>query len=161
MWRRNAWIVAFGVALFTPIRAFSQEACPSELLISHLNWIRFDVAMGRVIATCSRAKQDRHRARREHPSGASETLSVTIDQGLISLRYLLTGDDQSLAIDVIRRDRLQIHWTHGGPERPVTMTYAQDPRQDVILTLKRQDEPVESYRGASLWHLVLKLGGWR
>lgn len=156
MWQRTAFIIVLVMALTTWTRSLGmQRPCPA-LLISDLNWVHFDVVMGRVLATSHRTKKDRQNARRELPCGGSETLMVTIDDGLISLHYRYLGKDQELSISVIRRDEMTVRWVSDGADnRPAIVSYSQVPGCPVTLTVDQPDQDRCVLSGPSLWHLVL------
>ncbi len=160
MWRRTMLIVAVGITLATrdtsDAQQRGQECDGSELLISGLNWVRFDVAMGRVMATSNRTKQDRQRARRDLPDGGSECLTVTIDRGLISLHYCLENDSRQLTICVVRRDDMEIRWTRKQTDgEPVTAVYTQSRVGDVSMVVCGAEQTEQVYRASSLWHLAI------
>ena len=85
MWQRTAIVVALGLLSVPRAELRSEEIRYSELLISDLHWVTFDVAMGRILATGNRTKQDRQRGTRERPDGAAEAIAVTLDRGLVSV----------------------------------------------------------------------------
>ncbi len=156
MWRRNALIIAIGFTLAVQNKSWGDEANSPDLLLSDLNWVHFDVAMGRLMATTIRTKQDRQRAHREHPNGVTESLAVSIDRGLISLQYSLDGEARQLAVHVVRRDDIDIRCTRRGThDLPLTTVYRQSPGQAVSLTVSEGEQPTQVYRAASLWHLAM------
>lgn len=156
MWRRTALIVVIGLTLASRSRSMGQESNCPRLLLSDLNWVRFDVIMGRVVAVKNRAKQDRQRARRELPCGITESVSICIDRGLTSLQYALDSDALHLDVRVVRRDEVEIRCERGEAEGSSTsMTYTQIPGEDVQITVATDGEAEQFYRAPSLWHLVV------
>ncbi len=155
MRRWSAGIIALVFGLTVGSVCGSDDPRPPDLLISELNWVRFDVVFGRVLATCTRTKQDRHRIRRDYPSGAAESVAVSMDRGLISLRYSLQSDDHQLTVDVIRRDQLDIQWSHRSRDGHLwRVVYRQRREGDVEFIVASDDGQRQSCRAKSLWHLL-------
>ena len=119
MWQRTAIVVALGLVGAPGAELPGEEIRYSELLISDLNWVTFDVAMGRVQATGNRTKHDQQRAHRELPDGATESCAVTLDRGLVSLHYVYHSATRQLVIRVIRRDRVEIESHCSAASAPV------------------------------------------
>ncbi len=156
MWRHDALITAIGLTLTTLSSSSGDEINSSDLLISDRNWVRFDVAMGRLMATTIRTKQDRQRAERDLPCGATESLTVSIDRGLISLQYVAASESWQLAVRVVRRDDVEIRWTRRATDgRLFATVYVQRPGEDVSLAVSEGEMPACTYRASSLWHLAI------
>jgi hypothetical protein len=156
MWQRTAIVVALGLSSIPCALSLSEEIRYSELLISDLNWVTFDVAMGRILATGSRTKQDRQRGTRELPDGAKEAIAVTLDRGLVSVYYEYLSATRQLVIRVVRRDRVEIESTcHGAAGRDEQVSFVQQPGGDVTLTVQVDGASPGVYEAASLWHLEL------
>jgi hypothetical protein len=118
--------------------------------------VNFDVAMGRMLAVGNRAKQDRQRVVREYPNGTTETLTVTLDRGLVSMQYEFVSQSRQLAIRVARRDHVEIESRRNEPRaNAVTAVFRQQPGSDVVLTLLTDGQAPVDYRSPSLWHLLL------
>jgi hypothetical protein len=156
MWQRTAIVVALGLSSVPCAVSFSEEIRYSELLISDLNWVAFDVAMGRILATGSRTKQDRPRGTRELPDGAKEAIAVTLDRGLVSVHYEYLSATRQLVIRVVRGDRVEVESTcHDAAGRDEQMSFVQRPDGDVTLTVQVDGASPGVYEAASLWHLEL------
>jgi hypothetical protein len=156
MWRRTACIIALGTVLVACRKSSGQTTDDSEPLISHRNWIHFDVSLGRILATSHRTTQNRQQVHREHPCGGCESLAITIDRGLISVQYSLCTDDEQLKVEVVRRDQLRIAWTRRTEDgTPTTTLFDQDVNGDVHLTIRSPRAPEQSYWSPSLWHVML------
>ncbi|MBM4090148.1 MAG: hypothetical protein FJ276_12115 [Planctomycetes bacterium] len=156
MWRRTAWIIALAAAVATGRRSWGQVTADSEPLLLRANWVRFDVVLGRILATAHRATQNQHRVQCEHACGAAETLVINIDRGLISLQYAKRSDREDLRVEVARRDQLRVEWTRrpdNGP--PTTVIYDQGVAGDVSLIVRSPGEADRAFQSTSLWHLML------
>ena len=134
-----------------------EEIRYSELLISDLNWVTFDVAMGRILATGTAPSRIDSVAHRELPDGSRRVVAVTLDRGLVSLHYEYHSATRQLVIRVIRRDRVEIELTSAvmHRRRGATMAFVQQPAGDVSLTLQSDGDAPRQYQAASLWHLQL------
>ena len=156
MWQRTAIVVALGLLLVPRAVSLSEEFRYSELLISDVNWVTFDVAMGRILATGNRTKQDRQRGTRERPDGAAEAIAVTLDRGLVSVHYEYHSATRQLVIRVVRRDSVEIESTLSDASVPSEqMSFVQQPEGDVSLTIQTDGGSPCVYQAASLWHLQL------
>jgi hypothetical protein len=156
MWRRTALIVVIGLALASRSRSMAQESQCPQLLISDLNWVRFDVVMGRIVAVKNRAKQDRQRARRELPCGTCEALTISIDRGLTSLHYVLESERLDLTVHVSRRDDVEIRYERRERgTQPVDVLYSQVPGETVRVAVSRAGESQVVHEAASFWHVVV------
>lgn len=160
MWQRTVPIIAWGLLWAIAARSTGQETRPQGLLITDRNWVRFEVLSGRIAATSSRLKQDRQRLRRELPSGRVETLTVSIDRGLVSVHYLAEDPADSPAgerilIRVVRRDEVELEWSDATDRRGTTVTYRQPSAGDVELHVQLPDAAPRQLHGPSLWHLML------
>jgi hypothetical protein len=155
MWRRTAWSVVLGVTAIPLSTLMGQQRDCPKLLVSELSWVRFEVFMGRIVAVTNRAKQDRQRARRELPDGTIESLAVSIDRGLTSLRYARQSETEQINVCVVRRDSVEIRWFWQEPDRPThVLTYLQQPGADVRMTVQVDGQSPRLYEAPSLWHLL-------
>ncbi len=135
----------------------ADETRQRALLLTQLQWVRFDVVLGRVLATTNRTDQNRSHVTEAGPADAHEKLFVTVDEGLISLRYQCTTPTTSLHIEVVRRGVLQIRREQDLDSSAArrTIVYAQPLRGAVTLEVTSNGEPPMQYQAASLWHLML------
>jgi len=155
MWRRTALIVVVGLTLASRSKLEAQQRNDRELLVTDLNWVRFDVMMGRLIAVTNRAKQDRQRSRHE-ADGTAESLSVCIDRGLTSLQYCRESDAERLSIRVVRRDHVEIRREQApGKTGSHNVAYIQKPGESVRVLISSGDEGEQVLQGPSIWHLML------
>lgn len=156
MWPRTALILALVTTLATRVRTTAQEsdrACP---LIHELNWVRFDVVMGRFVIASSRLKQGQQRARREAPDGTLESLAASLDRGLTSLHYTLESDTREVRLRVVRRDQLELRWsTTRNQGAWQTIVYEQEPGDGVRLRAIGATGETQVCTAPSLWHLLL------
>ncbi len=156
MWQRTAVIVALGLVWAPRARLPGEEIRYAELLISDLNWVMFDVTMGRILATGNRTRHNQQRTSRELPDGTIETFAVTLDRGLVSLHYAYQGATRRLVVHVTRRDHLEIEYRCHDESAPITlMRFVQHPGDHLSLVLQAADETPCEYRAATLWHLQL------
>ena len=109
-----------GALADAPRQSLGQDIPGSDRLILELNWVSFDVAMGRILATGNRTRQDRQRVCREHPNGLTETLTVTLDRGLVSMHYESVSETRQLTVRVVRRDQVEIESTRHEPASHAT-----------------------------------------
>jgi hypothetical protein len=155
MWQKTA----FGLAMFLALDANSlvraDDADPDSLFLTRLRWVRFDLVQGRVQATTNRSDQSRQHAADYGESGHRETLHVSIDQGLISLKYQSIAPNKSLHIDVVRRGEVQICMADQTAGQQRVIVY-QQPQQDAVsLQVTCGGQPPTRWEAASLWHLML------
>lgn len=156
MWRRTAIILTLGLSLTPRAQSLGQDIPGSDRLILELNWVSFEVAMGRLLATGNRTRQDRQRVCREHANGLTETLTVTLDRGLVSLHYESVSETRQLTVRVVRRDQVEIESLRREPASSTTTVLFQQPSDgDVVLTVHIAGQAPEEYRASSLWHLLL------
>ena len=156
MWRRTAIILTLGLSLTPRAQSLGQDIPGSDRLILELNWVSFDVAMGRILATGNRTRQDRQRVCREHSNGITETLTVTLDRGLVSMHYESVSETRQLTVRVVRRDQVEIESTRHEPaSHTTTVLFLQPSDGDVVLTVHTEGQTPDEYRASSLWHLLL------
>ncbi|MHB8867055.1 MAG: hypothetical protein ACYC6N_32230 [Pirellulaceae bacterium] len=156
MWRRIAIILTLGLSLAPRAQAFGQAPPRSDPLIVELNWVSFDVVMGRIRATGHRARQARQRVCREQEQGATEAMTVTLDRGLVSICYESVTEARQLTIRVIRRDVVEIESKRReSASTSITARFTQPSFGDVCLTVHIEGQIPMEYRSPSLWHLLL------
>ena len=156
MWRRTAIILTLGLSLTPRAESLGQDIPGSDRLILELNWVSFDVAMGRILATGNRTRQDRQRVCREHSNGITEALTVTLDRGLVSMHYESVSETRQLTVRVVRRDQVEIESTRHEPaSHTTTVLFLQPSDGDVVLTVHTEGQTPDEYRASSLWHLLL------
>jgi hypothetical protein len=156
MWQRIAIVLAVGLECLPAPETRGADPSYADTLLSELDWVRFDLVMGRMLATGHRTKQDRQRAVRQGPDGAAETLTVTLDRGLVSLHYDYRTESRQLSLRVVRRDQLELEAAYGSADAGIIrVLYVQIPGQDVTLSIEEPGRPPQAYAGRSLWHLWL------
>ncbi len=157
MWRRTALSLALYLALNTSAHLIADEASQRSLLLTRLQWVRFDLVLGRLQATTNRTDQSRQHATDNGPSGRQEKLFVSVDQGLISLRYQSIAPTESLHVEVVRRGTVQVRLKRqtqaSSPKRSVV--YTQPHRGEVTLEIAQNEQKPRKIQAASLWHLIL------
>lgn len=149
--------LALYLALNTSTHLIADEANQRQLLLTRLQWVRFDLVLGRVHATTNRTDQSRRQATDNGPSGQEEKLFVSVDQGLISLRYQSIAPTESLHVEVVRRGAVQVRLTRQAQASSpkLSVVYTQPHRGDVTLEIAKHEQPRRKIQAASLWHLLL------
>jgi hypothetical protein len=155
MWRRTALVLTAWLAVNASQPVLAKDADQDSLLLTRLHWVRFDLVLGRVQATTNRKDQSRQHATDQSESGRREKLFVSVDQGLISLKYQSIAADRSLHIDVVRRGEVQIRTTEHTATQPCSVVYAQPQRGNVSLEITKGAQAPTRFEAASLWHLML------
>lgn len=157
MWRRTALSLALYLALNTSAHLIADEASQRSLLLTRLQWVRFDLVLGRVHATTNRTDQSRQHATNNGPSGQQEKLFVSVDQGLISLRYQSIAPTESLHVEVVRRGTVQVRLKRQAQASlpKLSVVYTQPHRGDVTLEIAQDEQKPRKIQAASLWHLIL------
>jgi hypothetical protein len=154
MWRRTALSLVWCLTLNPSNHLFAEQASASSLLLTRLQWVRFDLVLGRVHATTNRTDQSRQHATDNSQAGQREKLFVSVDQGLISLRYQSIAPTKSLHVEVVRRGDLHMRMVdHSEQKRCVV--YNQPHRGRVSLEITAGEQACEKLEAASLWHLML------
>jgi hypothetical protein len=155
MWRRTALSLALCLTLSANNPLCAEQASRPSLLLTRLQWVRFDLVLGRIHATTNRIDQSRQHATDHSQSGQREKLFVSVDQGLISLRYQSIAPTKSLHVEVVRRGDVHIRMAEHHSERQHSVVYSQPPRGRVSLEITVGEQQCEKLEAASLWHLML------
>ncbi len=156
MWRKTACVIILSATVAADHRLAGAEPAAPERLLTRLDWVRFDVSMGRLLAAGSRVSQNQRQVLVVHATGGLEALSARIDHGLVSLRYAWQTDTEQLTVEVVRRDDLTIHWKHPVSDgRTVAVCLEQPPQGDVTLSIRSEGAKSTVFRAPTLWHLLI------
>ena len=151
LWRRTA-AIALLIALNGWVDCVGQESSPS--LLSRQDWVRFDLVLGRVRANHLRAGQGRTVAGSEAEGDVRESLLIGGEPTSRSIRYLRS--DSTSSCELRTANNRQVTFTRSAaPGSTATgVRFTQRPGQPILLEVADKN-PTQTYRFASLWHLLL------
>lgn len=115
-------------------------------------WLRFGVALGRLVPTGFRGINVSTRSEGAQPR---ERLAIRTGPTDSAIHYELNETDQELVLDITGRRRLTLRRTPKGQASFPAVQYEQPPQGSVVLRIGAGPDQ-KTYQAPSLWHLFIE-----
>ena len=155
MWPRYARIAALLVMSQLAAMAQGEEIRMSTRMAESLRHVRFFVGEGRIQATPRyvAARNIRDSAQSIF-SGDKENLSLLVQRGIPTIKYVRTRPTLTLSIELVDGDRLVIERESKDPVKTVPLRFEQRREEDLQLSVGTGANR-RVIQARSLWHLLL------
>jgi hypothetical protein len=155
MRHKAARILVLGATLSMVQAVRAEDPKANHRLIARAGWLRFDVVMGRLAISETRAAQNRHRLVTTDPDGTTETLAVAIRAGRMAVRYSYTGQREQMLIDLVSNQHIEIRRTRVVDDSDEELVFRQRADEPLTLLVQQADGTRQQVTAPSLWHLLL------
>ncbi len=138
------------LALASSSFGLAEDRVSKSSLITRLNWMQFEVVMGRIVALNSRYEQTRTASTGDVNSDYREILSLSVDNGIPSVRYERRTSTDLLSLEVIEGNQVELTLKPRGENQQDSLHYFQPHEGRVRLTIGEQ-----SVEAVNVWHLFM------
>ena len=139
--------------LFQHASAVRAEAPRNTSLLARLKWSQFRLVLGRIEVANIHSSQTRTATSGDEGDELVETLTISGDTDVPSVRYGRHDPTGSVAITVINGNRVEIDQTETAPE-VVSVSFRQQPGTDMVLCIG-DGTGSQTHHAPTLWHLLV------
>lgn len=134
----------------SPVRAGESEIS----LLARTGWVHLHLVLGRIEVANIGSSQTRTATRGEPDDDVRETLTISSETTIPTVRYQMQTSDENLAFSIVNGQHVELQRTSLGGEA-TELRFQQSPRRKVVLEVSHGTTK-NTYRAPSLWHLVLE-----
>jgi hypothetical protein len=154
MWRTVSCCSAILAPLCLAAAAPGQDTATTEGLPARLEWVQFEVVLGRITALNPRYGGSRRNTSDDDATGVSQSMSISVHAGVPSIHYELLDPQRQLTVDLSDGNQLTIVVTPRDGSSAERLDFVQDAKGRVALSVESDGQQLK-YSGSSLWHLLL------
>ncbi len=152
--RRPNALVVLCVVLSGTISGWSQSPPLTGGLVSRINWVRFEILLGRFTVISSRYGPHRFASPENDDNEVHETLTVNGDAQFADIRYERITPEQYLLVEHHPRRTTTIHQDPRGDSKLSSLRFTQTARGKLTLVV-HSPASRRQYSANSIWHLLL------
>jgi hypothetical protein len=130
---------------------------PEISLLARKGWARIRIVLGRIEVANIGSSQIRTAKRGEPDDDVQETLTISSETTIPTIRYRKTSGDETLNFTIADGQQVELLRTTVGVEQ-TEMRFEQSRQRDLLLEVGRNGAK-KTYRAPSLWHLMLEEPG--
>jgi len=154
---KRMMVGVFGYCLVSLLATFGRAEEPEISLLAKTGWVRIQLVLGRIEVANIGSSQTRTETRGEPDDDVRETITITSETVIPTVRYQNQSQDESLTFAIINGREVELRRMSVGADRP-ELRFEQSPGRDLLLQVGR-DKTKKTYRSPSLWHLMLEEPG--